>query len=49
MGTILGVLILAIITNMLNLMGVSPFVQMLAMGLIIVVAVVISDLRNRQR
>jgi Ribose/xylose/arabinose/galactoside ABC-type transport systems, permease components len=48
-GTILGVLILAIITNMLNLMGVSPFVQMLAMGLIIVVAVVISDLRNRQR
>lgn len=48
-GTILGVLILAIITNMLNLMGVSPFVQMLAMGLIIVVAVVISDLRNHQR
>lgn len=48
-GTILGVLILAIITNMLNLVGVSPFVQMLAMGLIIVVAVVISDLRNRQR
>ncbi|MET3927436.1 ABC transporter permease [Devosia sp. 2618] len=48
-GTILGVLILAIITNMLNLMGVSPFVQMLAMGLIIVVAVVISNLRNRQR
>jgi ribose/xylose/arabinose/galactoside ABC-type transport system permease subunit len=48
-GTILGVLILAIITNMLNLMGVSPFVQMLAMGLIIVIAVVISDLRNRQR
>jgi ribose/xylose/arabinose/galactoside ABC-type transport system permease subunit len=48
-GTILGVLILAIITNLLNLMSVSPFVQMLAMGLIIIVAVVISDLRNRQR
>lgn len=48
-GTILGVLILAIITNLLNLLGVSPFVQMLAMGLIIVVAVVISDQRNRLR
>lgn len=48
-GTILGVLILAIITNLLNLLGVSPFVQMLAMGVIIVVAVVISDMRNRQR
>jgi len=48
-GTILGVLILAIITNLLNLLGVSAFVQMLAMGLIIVVAVVISDQRNRQR
>jgi ribose/xylose/arabinose/galactoside ABC-type transport system permease subunit len=48
-GTMLGVLILAIITNLLNLLGVSPFVQMLAMGVIIVVAVVISDMRNRQR
>lgn len=48
-GTILGVLILAMITNLLNLLSVSPFVQMLAMGLIIVVAVVVSDLRNRRR
>jgi len=48
-GTILGVLILAIITNLLNLLGVSPFVQMLAMGVIIVVAVVVSDLRNRRK
>ncbi|WP_299655252.1 ribose ABC transporter permease [uncultured Jannaschia sp.] len=47
-GTILGVLILAMITNLLNLMSVSPFVQMLAMGIIIVVAVVVSDLRNRK-
>ncbi|WEX07270.1 ABC transporter permease [Chelativorans sp. AA-79] len=47
-GTILGVLILAMITNLLNLMSVSPFVQMLAMGIIIVVAVVMSDLRNRK-
>lgn len=48
-GTIIGVLILAMITNLLNLMNVSPFVQMLVMGVIIVVAVVVSDLRNRKR
>lgn len=48
-GTILGVLILAVITNLLNLLGVSAFVQMLAKGLIIVAAVVISDQRNRMR
>lgn len=48
-GTILGVLILAIITNLLNLLGVSAFVQMLAKGVIIVAAVVISDQRNRMR
>ncbi|MCB8838076.1 ABC transporter permease [Aurantimonas sp. VKM B-3413] len=47
-GTILGVLVLAMITNLLNLLGVSSFVQMLAMGVIIVVAVVVSDLRNRK-
>ena len=48
-GTIIGVLILAMVTNMLNLLNVSPFVQMLATGVIIVVAVVVSDLRNRQK
>jgi ribose/xylose/arabinose/galactoside ABC-type transport system permease subunit len=48
-GTILGVLILAIITNLLNLLGVSAFVQMLVKGIIIVAAVVISDQRNRMR
>ena len=49
MKTMVPLRILAIITNLLNLLGVSPFVQMLAMGVIIVVAVVISDMRNRQR
>lgn len=46
-GTMLGVLILAIISNVLNLIGVSPFAQMLVMGVIIVVAVIFSDLRHR--
>lgn len=49
LGTIIGVLILAVITNLLNLLAVSPFVQMLATGVILVVAVVVSDLRNRKR
>jgi ribose/xylose/arabinose/galactoside ABC-type transport system permease subunit len=48
-GTILGVLILALLGNILNLVGVSPFAQMLVQGTIIVVAVVVSDLRQRRR
>jgi ribose/xylose/arabinose/galactoside ABC-type transport system permease subunit len=46
-GTILGVLILAVLGNILNLMGISPFVQMLLQGVIIVVAVIMSDIRSR--
>lgn len=49
LGTIIGVLILSILANILNLLGVSPFVQMLVQGLIIVIAVVMSDARNRLR
>jgi ribose/xylose/arabinose/galactoside ABC-type transport system permease subunit len=48
-GTVLGVLILAVLGNLLNLKGVSPFVQMVLQGLIIVIAVVISELRQRRR
>jgi len=46
-GTVLGVLILAILGNILNLVGVSPFIQMVLQGVIIVLAVVMSDARNR--
>jgi ribose/xylose/arabinose/galactoside ABC-type transport system permease subunit len=46
-GTILGVLILAVLGNILNLIGISPFVQMLLQGVIIVVAVIMSDMRSR--
>lgn len=48
-GTVLGVLILAVLGNLLNLKGVSPFVQMVLQGGIIVVAVVVSELRQRSR
>ena len=46
-GTALGILILAILGNVLNLMSVSPFVQMLLQGVIIVVSVIVSDQRSR--
>lgn len=48
-GTVLGVLMLAVLGNLLNLKGVSPFVQMVLQGVIIVVAVVVSELRQRRR
>ena len=48
-GTILGVLILAVLGNILNLIGISPFVQMLLQGVIIVIAVIMSDMRSRLR
>ena len=48
-GTVLGVLILAVLGNLLNLKGVSPFVQMVLQGVIIVLAVVVSELRQRRR
>jgi ribose transport system permease protein len=39
LGTILGVLIIGVMRNGLVLMGVSPFVQELMIGLVIIVAV----------
>lgn len=48
-GTVLGVLILAVLGNLLNLKGVSPFVQMVLQGCIIVIAVVVSEMRQRKR
>ena len=48
-GTVLGVLILAVLGNLLNLKGVSPFVQMVLQGGIIIIAVVVSELRPRKR
>ena len=39
-GTVVGVLLLAMVANLLNLLGVSPFNQQIAKGIIIFVAVV---------
>lgn len=48
-GTMLGVMILALLGNILNLLGVSPYYQMLLQGGIIVLAVVVSEMRQKRR
>jgi ribose/xylose/arabinose/galactoside ABC-type transport system permease subunit len=46
-GTVIGVLILAFLSNILNLLGISPYSQMLLKGLIIIAAVIVSEIRTR--
>jgi ribose/xylose/arabinose/galactoside ABC-type transport system permease subunit len=41
-GTFAGVLILSMINNLMNLLNVSPFLQMIIKGLIILIAVLVS-------
>jgi ribose transport system permease protein len=46
-GTILGVLIIGVLRNGLNLMSVSPFVQQIVIGVVIALAVMGDVLRRR--
>ena len=46
-GTFFGVLLLGVISNMLNLMRVDPFLQDIAFGALIVLAIGVSWLRTR--
>lgn len=46
-GTITGVLVIGIIRNGLNLLGVSSFWQMVAIGVIIICAVLVDEIRRR--
>lgn len=48
-NTIAGVLALSLISNLLNLFGVSAFVQMFAKGLIVVIAILINQPRKEVR
>ena len=48
-GCFLGVLLLGIISNSLNILGVSPFYQNIVLGVIIVFAVVMSNLGRGKR
>jgi ribose transport system permease protein len=47
-GTIIGVLIIGVLRNGLNLLSVSPFVQQVVIGLVIVMAVMAETIRNRK-
>jgi ribose/xylose/arabinose/galactoside ABC-type transport system permease subunit len=47
-GTVLGILILSFLSNILNLLNISPYSQMLLKGVIIVLAVVVSEWRKRK-
>ena len=46
-GTIVGVLIIGVLRNGLNLLSVSPFVQQVVIGVVIALAVMVDVLRRR--
>lgn len=48
-GTLIGVLIMGMLRNGLNLLGVSPFLQQIFIGLVIAAAVLLDVLRQRKR
>lgn len=47
-GTLFGVLIIGVIQNGLNILGVSSFVQMVVIGIIIITSVTYDIHRKRQ-
>ncbi|WP_425294666.1 ABC transporter permease [Kosakonia calanthes] len=49
MNTIVGVMILSIISNLMNLMNISGYNQQVVKGLIIIAAVMLESLKSRQR
>jgi len=48
-GTIIGAAIIAVIANILNLIGISPFSQQIVKGAIIIAAVMFEVYRHRRR
>jgi ribose transport system permease protein len=48
-GTILGAAILAVLANVLNLAGVTPFTQQIVTGALIIIAVFIEMLKEREK
>ena len=48
-GTIVGVLIIGVLHNGLNLIGVSPFIQQVIIGAVIAVAVMADTLRRKDK
>lgn len=47
-GTVVGVLIIGVLRNGLNLLAVSPFVQQIVIGVVIALAVMVDVLRRRE-
>ena len=47
-GTVVGVLIIGVLRNGLNLLSVSPFVQQIVIGIVIALAVMVDVLRRRE-
>jgi ribose transport system permease protein len=48
-GTFLGVLIMGVMGNGLNILGVNTYVQSILTGIIIVLAVLMSSLSKKRR
>jgi ribose transport system permease protein len=48
-GTIIGVLIIGVLRNGLNLLSVSPFLQQVIIGLVIVLAVAAETFKHRRK
>ena len=48
-GTIIGAFIIGVLRNGLNMLGVQGFVQQILIGLVIIVAVSVDQLRNRRK
>lgn len=48
MGTLVGVLIIGILNNALNLMNVSSYYQLIAKALVILLAVLVDTRSNKQ-
>jgi ribose transport system permease protein len=48
-GTLIGVLIIGVLRNGLNLLSVSPFLQQVIIGLVIVMAVAAETLKKKAK
>lgn len=46
-GTVVGALIIGVINNGMTLVGISPFMQQVVKGVIIIVAIIIDERKNR--
>jgi len=46
-GTVVGVFIIGVLHNGLNLLGISPFIQQVVIGCVIAVAVTFDTMRRR--